>query len=66
MGPLARPSLIAQAATPSIGALLVQSLGKEGMMGTVTLVAQLNVGLGTALFLRVGAARMQGAMHVGT
>jgi MFS family permease len=57
MGRLARPSLIAQAATPAIGALLIQGLGTEGMLGTVTLIAILNVGLVGALFLRVGAAR---------
>lgn len=61
MGRLARPSLIAQAATPSIGALLIQSLGTEGMLGVVTLVALLNMVLVGALFLRVGAARRQAA-----
>lgn len=61
MGRLARPSLIAQAATPSIGALLVQGLGIEGMLGIVTLVALLNVGLVGVLFLRVAAARRQAA-----
>jgi hypothetical protein len=61
MGRLARPSLIAQAATPSIGALLIQGLGTEGMLGAVTLVALLNVGLVGMLFLRVGAARRQAA-----
>jgi MFS family permease len=61
MGRLARPSLIAQAATPSIGALLIQGLGTEGMLGAVTLLALLNVGLVGALFLRVGAARRQAA-----
>jgi MFS family permease len=59
MGRLARPSLIAQAATPSIGALLIQGLGTEGMLGTVTLVALLNVGLVAVLCLRVGAARRE-------
>ena len=52
MGRLARPSLIAQAATPSIGALLIQQMGTEGMLGVVTLLALLNVGLVGALFLR--------------
>ncbi len=61
MGRLARPNLIAQAATPSIGALLIHRLGIEGMLGVVTLVALLNVGLVGALFVRVGAARRQGA-----
>jgi hypothetical protein len=54
---LARPSLIAQAATPSIGALFIRARGTEGMLGSVRLVALLNVGLVAALFLRVGAAR---------
>ena len=61
MGRIARPSLIAQAATPSIGALLIQHLGTEGMLGTVTMLALLNVGLVGALFLRVGATRRQAA-----
>jgi MFS family permease len=61
MGRLARPSLIAQAATPSIGALLIQHLGTEGMLGAVTLLALLNVGLVGALFLQVGATRRQAA-----
>jgi predicted MFS family arabinose efflux permease len=61
MGRLARPSLIAQAATPSIGALLIQGWGIEGMLGVVTLVALLNTGLVGVLFLRVGAARRQAA-----
>ena len=59
MGRLARPSLIAQAATPAIGALLIQGLGPEGMLGAVVLFSVLNVGLVGALFLRVGAARRQ-------
>ena len=61
MGRLARPSLIAQAATPSFGALLIQGLGTEGMLGAVTLLASLNMGLVGVLFLRVGAARRQTA-----
>jgi MFS family permease len=61
MGRLARPSLIAQAAAPSIAALLIQGLGMEGMLGVVTLVALLNVGLVGVLFLRVGAARRHAA-----
>jgi predicted MFS family arabinose efflux permease len=59
MGRLARPSLIAQAATPSIGALLIQRLGTEGMLGAVTLLALLNAGLVCALLLRVAVARRQ-------
>jgi hypothetical protein len=58
---IARSSLIAQAATPSIGALLFQHLGTEGMLGAVSLLALLNVGLVGALFLRVAATRRQAA-----
>jgi hypothetical protein len=61
MGRLARPSLIAQAATPSIGALLIEWLGPEAMLGTVSLVAALNVGLVAALALRVAAWRRRSA-----
>lgn len=61
MGRLARPSLIAQAATPALGALLIQHLGTEGMLGAVTLLALFNVGLVGALFLRLGATRRQAA-----
>jgi MFS family permease len=61
MGRLARPSLIAQAATPSIGALLIQWLGPERMLGTVSLVAFLNVGLVAALAMRVAASRQRRA-----
>lgn len=57
IGRLARPSLIAQAAAPSIGALVIRGLGVERMVGIVSLVALLNVGLAAALFLRVAAAR---------
>lgn len=43
MGRLARPSLIAQAAAPSIGALLIQLLGSAGGLGVVALLACANV-----------------------
>jgi len=59
MGRLARPSLIAQAATPTIGALLIQGMGPEGMLGAATLLSLLNVALVGAVFLRVGAAQRQ-------
>ncbi len=61
MGRLARPSLIAQAATPSIGAFLIQGLGAQRMLGVVSLVALANVALVCALFVRVGDARRQAA-----
>jgi MFS family permease len=45
MGRLAMPSLIAQAAAPSLGALLIELLGVQGALGTVVAVALTNVGL---------------------
>jgi len=43
MGRLARPSLIAQAIAPSVGALLIQSFGSESALGVIVLVALGNV-----------------------
>jgi predicted MFS family arabinose efflux permease len=50
MGKLARPSLIAQAAAPSIGAFLLQWFGADGALGVVVAVAVINVSLVLALF----------------
>ncbi len=50
MGRLARPSLIAQAAAPSIGAYLILWLGTDGALGVVVAVAAINVALVVALF----------------
>lgn len=61
MGRLARPSLIAQAAAPSIGAILIQGWGTNAMLGTVVLVAFVNVALVGLLFVRIAADRKQAA-----
>jgi MFS family permease len=50
MGRLARPSLIAQAAAPSIGAYLILWLGADGALATLVAVAGLNVLLVLCLF----------------
>ena len=50
MGRLARPSLIAQAAAPSIGAYLILWLGTDGALGVLVAVAAINVVLVLALF----------------
>jgi MFS family permease len=50
MGRLARPSLIGQAASPSIGALLIERLGTESTLGVVVGVAVFNVALTLILF----------------
>jgi MFS family permease len=61
MGKLAMPSLIAQAAAPSLGALLIERLGAEPALGSVVAVAVLNLVLTLVLFavtrrLRPGVA----------
>jgi MFS family permease len=50
MGRLARPSLIAQAAAPSIGAYLIVWLGADGALATLVAVACVNVLLVLCLF----------------
>jgi MFS family permease len=57
MGRLAMPSLLAQAAAPSIGALLLERVGANGMLAAVTAVAILNVLLGVALLAIVARHR---------
>jgi MFS family permease len=49
MGRLGMPSLLAQAAAPWIGALLLQRLGATGMLGVLGSVAFVNVGVSLAL-----------------
>lgn len=49
MGRLAMPSLIAQAAAPSVGALLLQHFGAHGMLTVLVCLALVNVALVVAL-----------------
>jgi MFS family permease len=51
MGRIAMPSLIAQAAAPSIGAALIQGGGIDGAMGVFVAAAAVNVALAAGLFL---------------
>jgi MFS family permease len=51
MGKLARPSLIAQAAAPSIGAYLIQWFGVDRALGMIVAVACVNVVLALALLV---------------
>ena len=58
MGRLAMPSLLAQAAAPWIGAVLLERTGAPGLLAAVAVVALLNVALTVVLFaiiLRRGA-----------
>lgn len=50
MGKLAFPSLIAQAAAPSIGTLLMLHLGPGGTLATLTVLAAIKLALAGALF----------------
>jgi MFS family permease len=50
MGKLARPSLIAMAAAPSIGAYLIEWFGPDRALGMIVAVAAVNVLLVLALF----------------
>ncbi|PBB96879.1 MFS transporter [Mesorhizobium sp. WSM3862] len=49
MGRLAMPSLIAQAAAPSVGALLLEHVGAHGTLAALAGLALLNVGLACSL-----------------
>ncbi len=51
MGRIAMPSLIMQAASPSLGALLIDSFGADGALETLLAVALVNVVLVVALFI---------------
>jgi hypothetical protein len=50
MGRIAMPSLIMQAASPSLGAVLIDSLGVNGALGAVLAIALVNVLLVVVLF----------------
>lgn len=50
MGMIAMPSLVAQAVSPSVGALILQSGGTQALMGVLTGLAALNVVLVGALW----------------
>ena len=57
MGRLAVPSLLAQAAAPFIGALLLSRMGAEITLGTLAAIALLNVALACGLAWLAGARR---------
>jgi len=50
MGRIAMPSLIMQAASPSIGAILIERMGANGALAVLFAVALVNVGLVIVLF----------------
>ncbi len=54
MGRLAMPSLIAQAASPSIGAILMEGLGPDGASGALLAAAAVNFVIAAGLFVLVG------------
>jgi len=58
MGRLAMPSLIAQAAAPSVGALLIERAGSSAALGALAGAALLNVALACALAWLSGIRRV--------
>lgn len=53
LGRLARPALIAQAATPLAGGYLMEHFGATGLLGTLTALALLNIGTTIGVRLRM-------------
>ncbi|MCF6115551.1 MFS transporter [Mesorhizobium muleiense] len=64
MGRLAMPSLIAQAAAPSVGALLVEQFGAHGMLAVLSALALVNAVLVGALALLLFRPRAPGIESV--
>ncbi|UCI10280.1 MFS transporter [Mesorhizobium sp. B1-1-8] len=60
MGRLAMPSLIAQAAAPSVGALLLERTGANGLLGVLSGLALVNVALACGLAWLVAASKSAG------
>jgi hypothetical protein len=63
MGRLARPSLLAQAAAPSIGAALIAAFGPGNALGTVVVIAAINLVMALFLYRLVASRRSPGARH---
>ncbi|MDR3497259.1 MAG: MFS transporter, partial [Ancalomicrobiaceae bacterium] len=60
MGRIAMPSLIAQAAAPSIGASLIEGVGIDRALAAIVAAAALNVVLVIGLFVLVNVRRPTG------
>lgn len=61
MGKLAMPSLIAQSAAPSIGALLIQTFNIDAALAVVAVAAVVNVGLALTLLTMTTSASVRPA-----
>jgi hypothetical protein len=57
MGKLARPSLIAQAAAPSAGAVLIEHIGADDALFVIAAIAASNVALAVGLFMMTHKVR---------
>ncbi|MCP2835021.1 hypothetical protein, partial [Salmonella enterica] len=53
MGRIAMPSLIVQAASPSLGAVLIDSIGADGALAVLFTIALANVALVALLYVRL-------------
>jgi MFS family permease len=65
MGRIAMPSLIAQAAAPSIGTALIETGGVHGAMGVFVASAAVNVGLAAGLFVMLRSSSRNRLQHEG-
>jgi predicted MFS family arabinose efflux permease len=63
MGRLARPSLLAQAAAPSIGAVLIETVGPTDALGTVVVIAAINLVMVLLLYRLITARGLHGAVQ---
>jgi MFS family permease len=61
MGRLAMPSLITQAAAPTVGALLIQAFGIDIALSAVVVATLVNVGLALALLTMTASLRLHPA-----
>jgi MFS family permease len=65
MGRIAMPSLIAQAAAPSIGTALIETGGVHGAMGVFVASAAVNVALAAGLFVMLRSSSRNRLQHEG-
>lgn len=66
MGRIAMPSLIAQAAAPSLGAVLIEAFEVKGALAALFAIAIVNVLLAGLLFSLLNSKRLQAASTHGT
>nr|WP_298687665.1 MFS transporter [uncultured Dongia sp.] len=63
MGRLARPSLLAQAAAPSIGAILIEIFGSTAALGAVLIIAVVNLAMALLLYRLITVRGLRSTLH---